>query len=97
VVVVRGLRQPASALAGGVPPFSLTIPSLTDPFLAPPGQHIVIVMALASDASSDAGLAERILSLAKRLLPGLRDHISAVVPVGPAAQRELAWRHIGSI
>lgn len=88
----------AEALAGGVPMLSLNIPTITDPSLAPPGQHIVMMMAMApSDESSDAGLAEPMLSLAERLLPGLRDHLTAVVGVDRAAARGLALHRIGSI
>jgi len=88
----------AEALAGGVPGLSMGIPTVTDPSLAPPGQHIVILQALApSDPSTDPRLTERILSLAERLLPGLRDHLTAVAAVGPTARRELALRRLGPI
>ena len=92
----RGYRD---ALAGGVPGLSVSVPTLTDPSLAPPGQHIVIIMALApSDRSSDAGLAEPIMSFVEeRLLPGLRDHLTAVPAVAPGPWQHLAPRRIESI
>lgn len=90
-------RTREAALAGDVPALCVTVPTITDPSLAPPGQHIVTLMAQApSDRSTDARLGDRILSLAERLLPGLRDHLTLVVGRDPR-KRELAVRRIDSI
>lgn len=90
-------RTYEAALAGDVPALFVTIPTITDPSLAPPGQHIVTLMAQApSDRSTDASLVDRIVSLAERLLPGLRDHLTFVAS-GDPGKREVAVRRIDSI
>jgi phytoene desaturase len=61
----------------------VVIPSLTDPSLAPPGHHVVIVQGDAPQDSEatpqgEARAAEHLLSFAEDMLPGLRDHLTFV-------------------
>jgi len=77
----------AQSLSGGVPAVFMMVPSLTDPALAPPGEHVVIVQALAARESGEtrpdeARIAEQMLQLAEQELPGLRDHLTFIEPAG---------------
>jgi prolycopene isomerase len=70
-----------NALAGKPGFLSVRIPTLTDPTLAPPGQHIVILKAMAPDAvglghADDEDRATSMLELAERVLPGLGGHLT---------------------
>ena len=77
-------RVYADALSGQVSAIAMVIPSLTDPSLAPPGEHVVILQAVAPDAlAGDSGtsnerIAEKMLELAEEILPGLREHLTFV-------------------
>jgi len=80
-------RTYADGLAGKMPGAFVVIPSLTDPSLAPPGHHVVIVQSGAARESGeathdDARIADRLLSLAERVLPGLRDHLTFIETTG---------------
>lgn len=87
-----------AARAGEVPGLSITIPTLTDPSLAPPGQHIVILMALAPELPGrDSELTQRMLDRAEHLLPGLRDHMTDVVGAPVGELQQLAVRRIESM
>lgn len=87
----------SAALGGEVPGISVTVPTLTDPSLAPPGQHIVIIMAVAPTVvkAADADLGERVMQLAEHVLPGLRDHLT--VNLGAPGSRQVPVRRIESI
>ncbi len=73
------------------------IPTLIDPALAPPGEHIVMLGTYplpkdaAADAAADEQRAEEMLELAEHVLPGLRDHITHVGSdkVGPGQRYPL--------
>jgi prolycopene isomerase len=86
-------RGYAEALAGAIPGVSVTIPSLADPSLAPPSEHIVIVNAIAPRVAGAITptehdrLAARMLDLAESALPGLRDHTTYVAGAGPTTAR----------
>lgn len=76
-------RGYANVLAGEVSGVSILIPTLKDPSLAPPGEHLVILKVIAplpwGEAPRDAGaLADRMLELAEGVLPGLRRHLTFV-------------------
>jgi phytoene dehydrogenase-like protein len=72
------------ALAGEVPVLSgPLIPTLKDPSLAPPGEHLVILKAIAPARAGEASwesreFADRMLEVAERVLPGLRQHLTFV-------------------
>jgi prolycopene isomerase len=71
----------ARALGGDLPGLSILIPTLKDPSLAPPGEHLVILKAIAPRQAVEAqpnrgALAERMLELAEQVLPGLRQHLT---------------------
>lgn len=88
----------AAARAGEVPGLTITIPTITDPSLAPSGQHIVIIMALAPEsAGRDGELGQRMLDRAEHLLPGLRDHMIDVVGAPAGELQQLAVHRIEAI
>lgn len=91
-------REWDAALAGEVPLLTVTIPTITDPSLAPAGQHVVMLAAAAPqrDRVSEPELAERMLATAEHVVPGLRDHVAAVVGA-PAGQQQLALRRLEAI
>jgi prolycopene isomerase len=62
----------------------LTIPTLHDPSLAPPGEHLLIITCLARfDADRDA-VADQVLQLyEERYLPGLREHLKFLEVASP--------------
>jgi phytoene dehydrogenase-like protein len=72
------------ALAGRMTGLTVTIPTLSDPSLAPGGQHLVSLMGLVSGdehgMSSDQlhRYATALLDKAEAMLPGLREHITLV-------------------
>ena len=76
-------RTYALGLGGQTPGAIVVIPSLTDPSLAPPGHHAIMVQTGAARESDelphdDAAIADRMLSYAERVVPGLRDHLTFV-------------------
>ncbi|HET6950028.1 MAG TPA: FAD-dependent oxidoreductase [Acidimicrobiales bacterium] len=80
-------QQYSSALAGRIAAAHVVIPSLTDPSLAPAGEHVVIVQAGTARESGesmrdDRSVAEDLLTLAEDVLPGLREHLTFIEPVG---------------
>jgi prolycopene isomerase len=91
----------AEGLVGGVPGMSVTIPTLTDPSVAPPGRHIIIAMTIAHASAPAAArateAAERVCSLAERLIPGLRSHLTSVAGVTATDSGALKLQHIGRI
>jgi prolycopene isomerase len=72
------------ALSGKVSGLGMHIPTVCDPSLAPPGEHLVILQALVPSEADDlspsasARFAEGILELAESVLPSLRDHVTFV-------------------
>jgi phytoene dehydrogenase-like protein len=74
--------------AGSVPEwevrgFSILIPTLKDPSLAPSGEHLVILKAFSPPEQelvpgARDGLADRMLELAEEVLPDLRRHLTFV-------------------
>lgn len=93
-------RTYRAALAGEVTNLSVLIPTLTDPSLAPPGEHLVILQAVAADQAGlgphdDAYRVDRMLELAEQVLPGLRQHLTHLEPVGPDSGSAL--HHLGPI
>ncbi|MCQ8106250.1 NAD(P)/FAD-dependent oxidoreductase [Methylomonas sp. SURF-2] len=71
----------ASNLDGDFNWFSATLPSLTDPSLAPAGQHIMLLTTLCpfdigqSWRQAKKPFEQRLLKKAERFFPGLRDHL----------------------
>jgi prolycopene isomerase len=93
-------RTYEAALAGQVTNLSILIPTLADPTLAPPGEHLVILQTVAADqaglgAHDDAYRVDRMLELAEQVLPGLRQHLTYLDQVGPDATTSL--HHMGPI
>jgi len=76
-------RAYADGLAGKMLEAIVAIPSLTDPSLAPPGNHVVIAQSGAARESGEtphdeARIADQLLSFAEQMLPGLRDHLTFI-------------------
>lgn len=95
-------RAYAGGLAGQLPAVFVVIPSLTDPSLAPAGEHAVIVQAAGAREAGetrrdDARIAEEMLKLAERVLPGLRDHLTFVETPGEATERHPNVHRMGPI
>lgn len=82
-------RAYAEGLAGRVQGIDLLIPTLSDSSLAPSGEHVVIVKAVAprevgaAPPIDDHRLAERMLELTEQVLPGLRGHVTYVEEAEP--------------
>jgi phytoene dehydrogenase-like protein len=73
----------AASIAGEATEAIVLVPSLTDPTLAPPGHHAVIVQGAGTNAPSQGAndevrIAGQLLSFAEQVLPGLRDHLTFV-------------------
>lgn len=75
----------------------VVIPSLTDPSLAPPGHHVVIVQGDAPRESGEttqgeARAADHLMSFAEQVLPGLRDHLTFIEPSATGAEHSRVHR-----
>src|SRR6266511_389792 len=92
----------AMALAGEVPGLLILIPTLKDTSLAPPGEHLVILQAFAPAEAHgtprrDEQLADRLLQLAERVLPGLRQHLTFMEEIPSATGSGPLLRTLGPI
>ena len=81
--------------ASAEPALEITVPSASDPSLAPPGAHVLsaivqYVPASLGPAARQACMLERLLAQLERLAPGLRSTIVATEFLAPA---DLALRH----
>lgn len=78
----------AKAMAGELTGLSVLIPTLKDPTLAPPGEHLVILKTFVPAYQGqpapgrDSDLPVRMLTLAEQILPGLRQHLTYVYDAG---------------
>ncbi len=95
-------RVHAMALAGEVPGLLILIPTLKDTSLAPPGEHLVILQAFAPAEAHgtprrDEQLADRLLQLAERVLPGLRQHLTFMEEIPSATGSGPLLRTLGPI
>jgi prolycopene isomerase len=93
----------ASALQGRAKGAAVHVPTVIDPTLAPPGEHLVIVQsfvpaeAAGLSPSASAKYAESLLDLAERVLPGLRDHIIFVADAANEEQQTFPLHRLGPI
>lgn len=91
-------RGYTDGLAGQLRGIAMVIPTLTDPSLAPPKEHVVILQTIAPHepgaiARADNGhFAERMLELAEDVLPGLRAHLTYVEGAAPGKQEFPLYR-----
>ncbi len=87
---------------GDISWISITIPTLTDPGLAPPGEHLVMLTTLLPfDLCSDWTGAKnryqrRMLELADKIIPGLSEHLLYVESGSPATMQRYTLNHQGS-
>jgi phytoene dehydrogenase-like protein len=76
----------AKAMAGELAEVLVLIPTLKDPALAPPGEHLVILQAITpahqGQAAPGREFAGQMLALAEQVLPGLRQHLTYVHGTG---------------
>lgn len=93
----------AGVLAGRTDTVVLSMPTLTDPTLAPAGQHLVNVVTLmpfeqaASWREDKPEYMERLLARAESVLPGLRGHISFQEGGSPRTMERYTLNHMGAI
>jgi prolycopene isomerase len=91
------------ALGGKVSGLGMHIPTVSDPSLAPPGEHLVVLQAfIPSDAAdltpaASARFAEELLDLAESVLPGLRGHVTFVEVSSEEGQQQYPLHRIGPI
>lgn len=74
-------RAHAKALVGEVPRLSIGIPTLKDASISAPGEHLVILQALAPAGGTEprnGDVSDRMLELAEHVLPGLTQHLTFV-------------------
>lgn len=82
-------RRYAATAAGRADWFSATVPTLVDPAMAPPGQHLMLLTALcpyvpgASWRSAKPEFQQRILEQAERHFPGLNSRLAFVESGSP--------------
>lgn len=86
---------------GEVNAVSIAIPSITDPSLAPAGEHVVMVQgAMPSDGYGPLaadGTARRMVHLAEQVLPGLGEHLTYVHGADGAGAPDLPLHTTGPI
>lgn len=91
-----------TAKAGDPNWFSATIPTLTDPSIAPPGHHIMLLTTL---SPFDVGLSwreakpqfqQRLLEQAERQFPGFNDHLIVVESGSPRTLERYTLNHQGA-
>jgi prolycopene isomerase len=91
----------ADALRGSVGGVGMHIPTVCDATLAPPGEHLVVLQALAPSDAGDlppaaaARFAEDLLDMAERVLPGLRDHLTFVEGGSDEGQQRYPLHRVG--
>ncbi len=91
----------SESLAGRMSGIDMLIPSLTDPSLAPSGEQIVILKALAPGGLAQMAPAERdrlaegLLELAEQALPGLRQHVTHIHGVEPGTTVQFPLDQLG--
>ena len=96
-------RVYADGLGGRIAGVGVVIPSLADPSLAPPGEHVVTVMGLGARESGETRhderrVADQLLDLAEDVLPGLRAHLTFVEPAdGPGGATHPRVHRIGPV
>lgn len=89
-------------LSGELSWLSVTIPTLVDPSLAPPGHHIVMLTTMV-DADSQQNwsaakpeMVSKVLALAEQKLPGLQDHIVVIEAGSPATLERYTSNYKGA-
>lgn len=92
-----------SVLAGSPNWLSLTLPTLADPGLAPPGEHLLTLTtlvpygAVASWRAEKQRYTDRMLAAAEAQLPGLRDHLLFVEAGTPRTMERYTRNQGGAI
>ena len=82
--------------------FSVTLPCMSDPSLAPEGQHIMLLTTLCpfdigkSWRQSKKGFEQELLQKAERYFPGLNDHLLLVESGSPRTLERYTLNHQGA-
>lgn len=91
------------ATCSGAPEwFSMTVPTHTDPTLAPDGTHLLLLTTLAPYALKDSwrtakeAYRERLLAMAERQLPGLRASLVLTEAGTPRTMERYTLNHLGA-
>jgi prolycopene isomerase len=93
----------AGMLAGEPSSVMLSAPTLVDPSLAPPGEHLVNVLALMPFAHARSWrekkpeYMELLLARSEKALPGLREHVTFVEGASPRTMERYTLNHMGAI
>jgi phytoene dehydrogenase-like protein len=96
-------RMYTAGLAGDVLGLDVLIPTITDSSLAPPGEHIVILKPSVAPTWNGVApveqdrFAERMLTLAEVVLPGLRQHLTHVEGAGPGVPTRFPLQRLGPV
>lgn len=91
------------ALAAKPSWLTVTAPTLADPGLAPPGEHLLVLTTLvpyepaAAWRSRKDAMVDRLLELAERRLPGLRPHLRFAEGATPRTMERYTRNSAGSI
>lgn len=92
----------ANTLVGEVSWLSITVPTLVDRGLAPAGQHLVMLTALANfnyteDWSQEKNeYRDKMLAFADRKIPGLKSHILFIEAGSPTTMQRYTLNHNGA-
>lgn len=95
-------RNFADTCRGHVSWLSMTVPTLVDAGLAPPGQHLLMLTtllpfrAVESWAKAKAGYVEAMLQLAEQYIPGLQQHILFLDSGSPATMHRYTQNFQGA-
>jgi prolycopene isomerase len=87
-----------AGLAGRATTTTVTIPTVTEPYLAPPNRHQVVVATMAPARHTDfdaAQIQSNMIHAAEEVVPGLRDHIAFAL--GTDGASALPLHQIGPI
>ncbi len=93
-------RQVCEGQPGGI---CLTVPTVIDPSLAPPGEHLVIASSLMPYrmsrpwAEEEERYADLMLGEIEPHLPGIRDHVLCRAVVSPATRHRLTLNRQGAL
>ncbi|WP_051906586.1 phytoene desaturase family protein [Methylomarinum vadi] len=92
----------ARTAAGDITWLSITAPTLIDPELAPPGQHLLMLTTLLPYQAAEtwkqakAGYMSKMLEIAEHYVPGLQQHILFIEGGSPATMRRYTQNYQGA-
>lgn len=92
----------AASLQGRIEGMAVHIPTIVDPTLAPPGEHIVVMQAFAPESVDLSPMArnqfaESLLEKAEKVLPGLRGQITYKASSSTEQEEEYPLHRLGAV